>query len=196
MALSPSLIAHTGGKLETWGDRAGYLAAIDYLRKKGLLNTEQQYVSPWTRTYKMRLHENTMRAVYLSFVKDHPLSTLALYIYWKPLQIYYVARLLLEPVRITTWLTALLGAMALAGMTVLVQRTPSAELRRIMFLGTAALLFSTMPNMWAYASGHAMADFVLLFLALVSLAAWAISVKLIELIYDRAWNPLGSRRVR
>jgi hypothetical protein len=193
---SPSLFAQTGGNPETWGDRSVYLAAIDYLRHKGFINTEQQYVSPWTRTYKMRLHENTMRAVYLSFVKEHPFSTLAMYVYWKPRQIYYVAKLLLEPIPAITWLTALLGAMALAVMTVLVQRTPNAEMRRIMSLGLAALLFSTMPNIWAYASGHALADFVLSFLAFVALVAWVIWVKLIEWIWDSAWNPLRRQSAR
>ena len=196
LSLSPSLLAQAGGKPETWGDRAGYDAAINFLRKKGFINTEQQYVSPWTRTYKMRLHENTMRAVYLSFVKEHPFSTLALYAYWKPRQIYYVTRLLVEPIPATTWLTALLGAMALAAMTVLVQRTPNAEMRRIVSLGLAALLFSTMPNIWAYAAGHALTDFVLSFLAFVALVAWAIWVKLIEWIWDSAWNPLRRQSVR
>ncbi len=190
LSLSPSMVAETGQNPETWGDRSGYLAAVDYLRKKGFINTEQQYNSPWTRTYRMRLHENTMRAVYLSFIADRPFSTLALYVYWKPRQIYYVSRILLDPIPFTTWLAAVVGAMALAGMTVLVQRTPNVEIQHIVVLAVAALLVSTAPNMWAYASGHAMADFILSFLVLFSLVAWAASLKLIEWFCDSAWNPL------
>jgi hypothetical protein len=194
--LSPTLLATTGETIERWGDRTGYNAALAYLRKKGFIRSEQQYISPWTNTYKMRLHDNTMRAVYLSLVSEHPFSTLALYLYWKPRQIYYTTLLVLDPIRLTTWLAALLGAMALAAATILVQRTTVTEIRNVVVLGLAVVFFSCLPNIWAYASSHAIADLTLSILAFVVLGAWAIWLKLIEWLWNRTTNPARRRAVR
>jgi hypothetical protein len=187
--LSPTLFATTGETLERWGDRSGYDAALAYLRKKGFIKTESEYISPWTATYKMRLHDNTMRAVYLSVVSEHPFSTLALYLYWKPRQIFYTTLLVLESIPLTLWLAALLGGMALAASTLLVQRTPTAEIRNVLLLGLAVMIFSSIPNVWAYASSHAIADLVLSTLVFVVLGAWAIWLKLIEWLWNRTANP-------
>jgi hypothetical protein len=136
----------------------------------------------------MRLHDNTMRAVYLSVVSEHPFSTLALYLYWKPRHILYTTLLVLDPIRLTMWLAALLGAMALAAATRLVQRPPIAEIRNVLLLGLAAMIFSSIPNMWAYASSHAIADLTLSTLVFVVLGAWAIWLKSIEWLWNRTAN--------
>jgi hypothetical protein len=184
LAASPTLSAATGAATT---DRAGYDAALAYLRKKGFISSEAEYISPWTATYKMRFHDNTMRAVYLSVIKEHPFSTLALYLYWKPRQIYYAMQMVLDPIPITTWLAALLGAMALAAATVLVQRTAT-EARNVVLLGFAAMVFSSLPNMWAYASYHAVADLTLSILVFVILGAWTIWLKLIPWLWSRSTN--------
>jgi hypothetical protein len=183
---SPTLFAQAG--TTSWGDRAGYDAALAYLRKKGFIKAEPEYVSPWTNTYKMRFHDNTMRAVYLSLMKENPFSTLALYLYWKPRNIVNTILQVLDPIRLTTWLAALLAAMAMAAATVLVQRTTTTETKNILVLGLAMALFSAIPNMWAYASFHAVADLTLSTLIFAVLGAWAIWRKLIEWLWNRTTN--------
>ena len=56
-------------------DRGGYDAALAYLHAKSFIATEADYVSPWTHTYKMRLHDRTMRSAYLELVSNNPFKT-------------------------------------------------------------------------------------------------------------------------
>jgi hypothetical protein len=193
LALSPALSAATGAAVT---DRAGYDAALAYLRKKGFISAEAEYLSPWTATYKMRLHDNTMRAVYLSIVREYPLSVLGLHLYWKPRQLYYTSIMVLDPIPLTTWLAALLAAIALGAATFLGQRTTIPEARSILLLGLALMLFSAAPNFWAYASSYAIADFTLSLLAFVILSGWAISLKSVEWLWNRTVSAARRRAVR
>ncbi len=182
---SPTLLAATGDPNRTWGDAVGYAAALQYLRDKGFILTEAEYLSPWTGTYKMRLHDNTMRAVYLDLVKEYPFTTLGLYLYEKPRAILVVVWMFLSSIPIICWLVALAGAAAVAAMTVVGRAVTAAETRTALWLGLAAALFSSLPNMWAYPAPQTCADVVLCTFILGVLAIWALGAQLFSLSSNR-----------
>jgi hypothetical protein len=176
---SPTLRAATGDPNRTWGDAVGYEAALQYLRKKGFIPTQAEYLSPWTNTYKMRLHDNTMRAVYLDLVKEYPFTTLGLYLYEKPRAILVTVWMFLSIIPIVCWLAVLAGAAAVAAMTVVGRAVTTVERRTAVWLGVSAALFSTLPNMWAYPAPQTCSDVVLCTLVLCALLIWALSERVL-----------------
>lgn len=189
---SPTLLATTGKGPENWGDRAGYDAAIAYLRKKGLIATEQDYLSSWTQTYKMRLHDNTMRAVYLSIVAEYPFTTLGMYLFLKPYALANYTMMVLYGVPAAIWLAVFLGVVALAALGVMLQRTIAVEARKIVGLCLVMAVFSALPNIWAYTSFQSTADVVLCTFVAVVFGGWAACVHLLELLRDRGVFRVGS----
>ncbi len=182
-------------RVSPYRDRVGYDAALAYLRDRGFLSSEAEYLSPWTRTYKMRLHDNVMRRVFFSAVESHPVATVALYLYWKPRQILIAFGRLLGDVKIQAWLLALLGASIMAVAFAMSQpKSALAELKTILLLATTAILFSTLPNLWAYAAYHAVADSLLSIFIFGVFGLWATGVVLIERWRSRAASPVESRR--
>jgi hypothetical protein len=164
-----------------YADRNAYDAAIAYLRKIRFLRTEADYVSPWTHTYKMRLHDRIMRRMFLDAVEGHPLTAAGLYVYWKPRHILYAAARLAWRIPIEVWLAALgVAAVLAAGFFVTCEIT-GGELRKVVPLGGLATVFATLPNIWAYTAHHAMADFLLSLFILTGLALWASFVGLLLL---------------
>jgi hypothetical protein len=183
--VSDTLRATTSGTPETWGDRIGYDAALRHLRKKGFIATEAEYLSPWTNTYKMRLHDNTMKEVYLELVREYPFTTLGMYIWQKPLALKFFLELVLASIPASIWLVALAGALALALLAVTLRQTTTTERRTAVVLAFVAVLFASLPNMWAYANFHTIADLVLSSLIFVVLVAWTLAVALIGLLRGR-----------
>ena len=106
-------------------DRLGYVAAVAYLKKQRFMRLESEYLSPWTSTYKMRLHDNIMRRVVLDLVVNHPRETASLYLYWKPSQLLAIVQIVLKKISLETWLAVLLGAALLAGLLLICQPTVS-----------------------------------------------------------------------
>ena len=177
-------------RVSPYRDRVGYDAALTYLRDRGFLNSEAEYLSPWTRTYKMRLHDNVMRRIFFSAVESRPVATVALYLYWKPRQILIAFGRLLGDVKVQAWLLALLGASIMAVAFAMSQpKSALAELRMILLLAMTAILFSTLPNLWAYAAYHAVADSLLSIFIFGVFGTWATGVVLIEQWRSRAATP-------
>jgi hypothetical protein len=179
IAVSPSFPEGQAMLTRGW-DRAGYDAALAYLKAKNFIATEAEYVSPWTNTYKMRLHDRTMRSAYLELVSNNPFKTLALYTYWKPLHIYVVWHQLIDSLPLGAWLMVLLGPLLLAVVTATLQEVDRTDVLVAVGLMVAALPFTVLPNMWAYASTHAFADPLLGFFGALSLGIWAIGLALLQ----------------
>jgi hypothetical protein len=166
--------------LTGYRDRLGYDAALAYLRDGGFLNTEAEYLSPWTHTYKMRLHDNVMRRVFLSAVTSRPAATIGLYLYWKPRQILITFARLVAAVGVETWLLALVGASIMAGAFVVSQPNSTLiGLRTILLLTMTAVPLSALPNLWAYAAYHAVADSLLSILVFAVFGTWTVGVLLV-----------------
>jgi hypothetical protein len=124
-----------------------------------------------------------------------PAATVALYLYWKPRQILIAFGRLLGDVKIQAWLLALLGASIMAVAFAMSQpKSALAELKTILLLATTAILFSTLPNLWAYAAYHAVADSLLSIFIFGVFGLWATGVVLIERWRSRAASPVESRR--
>jgi len=189
--VSPTLLAATGDPGRAWGDSVGYQAALEYLRKKGFIADEQAYLSPWTSTYKMRLHDNTMRAVYLDLVKEYPFTTLGMYVYQKPRLIYLVVSSFLWSIPATCWLVVLGGALVVATMTAVGHKVAVAERRGALWLGVASMLLASLPNMWAYPALQACADLLLCTLILAVLFIWALTERLLVLL--SGWRAAGGK---
>jgi hypothetical protein len=154
-------------------DRGAYDAAISYLQYRRFLGSEDQYVSPWTHTYKMRLHDRIIRRVFFEIIESHPASTVGLYLYWKPRQILITFGRLLSPTPIEVWLLMPLATLVLAAAVVATRSVSTAEIRVILWLALAALAFAALPNLWAYADFHTMADLVVSSFLFATFALWA-----------------------
>jgi hypothetical protein len=174
---SPDFWPYVGASADV--DRSAYDAAIAYLRKISFLRTEADYVSPWTHTYKMRLHDRVMRRLFLETVEEHPLTAVGLYLYWKPRRILGATAQLLWRMPIEVWLATLGVAAVLAGAFIAACGTRSAELWNVAMLSAFALAFAALPNIWAYAVQHVMADFMLSLFAMVGMALCAAFVGLL-----------------
>jgi hypothetical protein len=177
-------------------DRGGYDAALAYLHAKSFIATEAEYVSPWTHTHKMRLHDRTMRSAYLELVSNNPFKTLALYAYWKPMQIYKVWHRLVSSLSLGAWLMVLAGPLPLAVVTATLQKVDRTDALVAVGLMIAALPFTLMPHMWAYAATHAFADPLLGFFGALSLAIWAIGLALLQRLripFIPGWSTSAAR---
>ncbi|MBL6613429.1 MAG: hypothetical protein ISP49_00680 [Reyranella sp.] len=184
--VSPTLVAATGDPKRPWGDAVGYAAALQYLRKKSFIATEGEYFSPWTHTYKMRLHDRTMKSLYLDLVSEYPFTTVALYVYWKPLHLRHVVEYLLAGVPPETWVIAVVAFLLLGVTAALMNRLNRTDVLVTMALALAAVLFASIPSIWAYASVDTVADAVLSFLVLAFVVAWAVGVWLVNMLRSRS----------
>lgn len=185
ICLSPTLLAETGVPPEQWGDRSGYDAALKYLRKKGFIKSEGEYISPWTNTYKMRLHDNVMRSLYLSLIEEKPFTFLALYVYWKPFQLYWKLRTALETVPWGKLLLVLSGSVAFGLLTALFRWVTPAKAINGALLAAGAVACASIPAFWAYAALHALADMVVSLLVFVALVMWASATMMGQWILQR-----------
>jgi hypothetical protein len=185
IVVSPTLVAATGDPKRAWGDATVYTAALRYLRNKGFMETEADYLSPWTHTYKMRIHDNTMRAVYLDLIKEYPFTTLGMYLYQKPSLILLVVWTLLLNIPLVCWLAVLLGAGAVAAITVMARAVTPAEVRNAAWLGFAAALFSSLTGMWSYPNLESCADLLVCTLVLCTLVIWALCERLLRSLSSR-----------
>jgi hypothetical protein len=182
---SPDFWPYVGGSEQQfeagtlYADRNAYSAAIAYLREIRFLRSEADYISPWTHTYKMRLHDRIMRRMFFDAVAGHPLTAVGLYMYWKPRSILVGSGRLASRMPIEVWLAVLGAAALLAGGTFAACEISRGELGKVVLLGGVATVFATLPNIWAYAPYHAMADFVLSLIMLAGLALWAAFVGLL-----------------
>jgi hypothetical protein len=176
---SPDFWPYVGASAEQmedgtlFSDRKAYDAALAYVRKIHFLRSEADYVSPWTHTYKMRLHDRIMRRIFFDVVAAHPLTAAGLYLYWKPMHVVVAAARLAWRMPGEAWLAALAAAALLAVAFAAACETTAADLANTVLLGVAVAAFATLPNLWAYVAHHTMADFLLSFFTLFSLAAWA-----------------------
>jgi hypothetical protein len=176
---SPDFWPYVGASAEQaengtlYSDRKAYDAALAYLRKINFLRTESDYISPWTHTYKMRLHDRIMRRMFFDTIQAHPLTALGLYLYWKPMYVVVASARLAWRMPVEVWLAAVAAAALLAGTFVALCQTTAAELRNVVLLALAAAGFASLPNLWAYVAHHTMADLLLSLFILVLLAVWA-----------------------
>ncbi len=185
MFVSPTLWATTGKDGKEWGDAVGYAIALKYLREKGFIAKEADYISPWTRTYKMRLHDRTMRAIYLDVVQEYPFTTLGLYLYLKPRWLRAFVAPTLRQIPEGFWAVVFAGAVAMAIMTAIGRKPTAAEMWSVFWLGLAAAAFSSLPNMWAYTSYQTTADVLLSTMILVILLTWMVCAQVLILFQDR-----------
>ncbi|MFZ5781002.1 MAG: hypothetical protein ACOY4R_12465 [Pseudomonadota bacterium] len=162
-------------------DRAGYERAIAYLQSRNFIRSEAEYISPWTRTYKMRLHDNVMRRVFLVTIGANPAATVGLYLFWKPLQAVLVLARLMSSIPYAIWALTLGGTAILAGAYAAVRGATTYEIGTALWLLPAAAPFAALPNMWAYATPHTVVDLAFLVLVFVAFAPWAMFVWLIAL---------------
>ncbi|MBL6613428.1 MAG: hypothetical protein ISP49_00675 [Reyranella sp.] len=202
MIISPTFWATTGKDSGAWGDAIAYEVALRYLREKGFIAKEGDYISPWTQTYKMRLHDRTMRAIYLDLVREYPFTTLGLYLYHKPL---WVQAFIAPKLRLTSeeaWLVIFLGAVVMAIVTAVARRPTAAEMRSAFWLGLAAAVFSSLPNIWAYTGNQTATDVLLSTMIFVVLLTWMVCSQVLILLRDRKsargpntlYGPFASRR--
>ena len=190
LAISPSLAPKMGVEVNQTGyDRIGYVAALAYMRKVGFLKAEGEYISPWTNTYKMRLHDNIMRIVFWDMVKENPLETVALYLYWKPAYIVLVMNFVLEVIPWQKILLMIAASLAMGFLTTGCRWVSSGDAWRCTALGAGTVIFACIPSMWAYASSHIVGDVVITTLSLAALATWALGSK----IYEMAAARMSSR---
>jgi hypothetical protein len=121
----------------------------------------------------MRLHDRIIRRVFFEIIESHPASTVGLYLYWKPRQILITFGRLLSPTPIEVWLLMPLATLVLAAAVVATRSVSTAEIRMILWLALGALPFAALPNLWAYADFHTMADLVISGFLFSTFALWA-----------------------
>ncbi len=177
--------------LGVYRDRAGYDAAIAYLRSRHFIRSEAEYLSPWTHTYKMRLHDNTMRRVFFATMEANPAATIGLYFFWKPLQTILVLARLLTSISLEIWALTLGGAAILAVAYAAVRGTTLTEIGTTFWLLPTATLFAALPNIWAYAASHTIVDLAFSVLVFLTFALWAM---IVWFIYR--WRTRAAMRAR
>jgi hypothetical protein len=184
LKVSPDFWPYLGGSTQQLedgtllSDRKAYDAALAYVREIRFLRTEADYVSPWTHTYKMRLHDRIMRRLFFDAVAGHPLTAAGLYLYWKPMHVVVATARLAWRMPLEVWLAALVGAAFLAGAFAAACDIASAELAGVLWLASAVSVFALLPNLWAYATYHTMADYLISLFVLAALGLWALLVTL------------------
>lgn len=183
--MSPTLWATTGKDSKEWSDALGYEIALRYLREKGFIAKEGDYLSPWTRTYKMRLHDRTMRAIYLDLVQEYPFTTLGLYLYYKPYWLYAFVSPQLQMIPDGPWAVVILGTVVMAIIAVIGRRMTAAEMWSAFWLGLMAAMFSSLPNMWAYTGHQTVADVLLCTIIFVILLTWLVCAQVLMLLQNR-----------
>jgi hypothetical protein len=159
-------------------DSIGWYEALDYLKRSHFLEPNANpavspvgYISPWTGTYKTRLHDNIMRRVFFDIVLHHPLGVARLYLWVKPALLIDCIRLLFEYTPGHKWLYLIVGAGI--GISILMVLSGAFARERValtLLAYASALLASTLPNLWAYASFATMADNFLMLLGFVTFA--------------------------
>jgi hypothetical protein len=161
----------------TDGDSRGYYEALHYLDQVHFLplppspdDAPLGYTSPWTNTYKTRLHDNITRRVFFAAVAHHPFLIGKLYLRDKPKAIYSVIRLIFEETKNLNWLYWLLSTGVITGLFLSFGSRSLLDYWPIGALGIGALAFAALPNLWAYSGFHAIADLFLTLLTIMVLA--------------------------
>ncbi len=185
MAHSPTLWHRVGGTYDKPLDRVGVEATLAYLQEHRFLRSEAEFVSPWTGTYKYRMYDDIMKRVFLSHVLANPFSVIELYLYWKPKRIVELCISSLATIDAWSWAIVLLSAtamalaLALAGLC----KGAAARSRIVPLLALAAPAFAALPNLWAFASPHTLADVVLsLLVALVFSTSWLLCWRMTKVV--------------
>lgn len=161
------------------GDTLGYIADRDYADQKRLMPwsgaDEDQppgWVSPWTKNIKSGLHEDLLRGALLHTVAEAPLKALHLYAWQKPRAIWSILKFVFLKAPGLSWLWWTLAGGVFGSLFCLVFGTEFDARRafEVIGVGALALLFSTIPNVWAYPATHTVADLSLLLVIFVELA--------------------------
>jgi hypothetical protein len=183
----------------TDGDSRGYYEALHYLDQVHFLplppspdDAPLGYTSPWTNTYKTRLHDNITRRVFFAAVAHHPFLIGKLYLRDKPKAIYSVIRLIFEKTETLNWLYWLLSTGVITGLFLSFGSRSLLDYWPIGALGVGALAFAALPNLWAYSGFHAIAD---LFLTLLTIMALAVAFAFHAILSGIQWL-LRSRMTR
>jgi hypothetical protein len=181
-AMSPDSVALGGPKPGDALDSQGMYADVAYSKEHHFLSGYPSYISPWTRSEKLRLHDNMMRRVVTDMWRKHPVGTLLLYIYYKPMALAsaYMAVALTIPRAIWLWALSTLSLFWL--FWIFTVRTESAEdaarqMATLFMWGAAASFVCSAPYIWAYPSGGAF-DFFLVGTATLLLASLTIITKI------------------
>jgi hypothetical protein len=148
-----------------------YLDQIHFIPWVGINEWPPAALSQWTGEHKPRLRDNVMRRVVLRAIVQHPISALVLYAYTKPMFILSQLKSAFAEAPGWGWLWAITAG-GLVGAIVLLlfdRNVDRARLARIVAISGAVVLFSTLPNLWAYASITVMGDVILTFTAFVVL---------------------------
>ena len=161
-ALSPR--AAEMGVATAQGNYEAYKAGFSFARSDHFLSKEQSWVSPWTRTYKMRLYDNILKATVMEIWKKHPFDCIVLYVFYKPMELLRKYLILLSQLQGWVFLTGI-AALVMAGSPGLLRvrdgfdRERWREFRVGALMAFFASIISASPNIWAYPDWHAMADF-------------------------------------
>jgi hypothetical protein len=136
-------------------NNSAYLAGLAYSRKIHFLSKEESWVSPWTRTYKMRLNDNILRSTVIEIWKKNPIDTLLLYTVYKPLKLLALFLSVLQ--ELPAWV--FFASAVLVFLVALIAERTSIREMPILGAAVAATIISSAPNIWAYPAPHAIADF-------------------------------------
>jgi hypothetical protein len=167
-------------KESSMSDTFGFNSGLKlFLEKNKSLNIgERAYVSPITNTYKMKLHDQTIKSLYLDFFLKHPL--IVLQAHWIKLKsIATLDRIFLKNnMRFLIW-PFLLSFVLVPFTGFLVEFS---HIKRVLIAGFLALVFSALPSFYAYPSelngDHAIISATsLLFLAAMLFALLAKALK-------------------
>jgi hypothetical protein len=139
--------------------------------------------SPITNGYWFRLHDRTIRHLFLQFALEHPLYMIQLHTWWKPVRFAHIYMDAIGPALRTVPMLGLASILAL----LVISSTWLPPTWRTMPLSavvpTAVIALSSLtPVMWAYPNSYVMVDSV-----------WAMSVLIFVLLWGAvtlAFRPL------
>ncbi len=178
------------------GDMVGFIAGLDYADRIHFLawdgsfnNLPPGWVSPWTGEPRFRLHEDLMRGALFEAIARAPLKALMLYLWKKPRAILAVLKEVFFGATGLSWLWYLLGG-GVGGAFILFafgRKFDARTATTLLVTSAATVAFAALPNIWAYAATHVIADLVL---TLVIFAQLALSLAVVAAVH------FGSKHLR
>jgi len=158
-------------------DAATYAGTAEYLRDTRFIplpadfprSVAPTFISPWTGTLKFKLFDDIMRRVVIDIWMRHPLRSMKLYLYLRPMALVDVLRKAIAGAPNLDWLWYLMvGGVSAFTIIRIADRPQNGHRVGVGLVAVAgALPFAALPNIWGYAQFHTVADALLV--TLVSL---------------------------
>lgn len=144
------------------GDSLAWAAVDNRLDEEGI--GREYHVSPLTRVYKARLHDQVCRRLYLDFVARNPRYTAELFLWHKPRILFTVLGQCWGWVQPQLGRPDVVGLLAgFGGLVVLAARRPGGAGWRVpVGIAAAGLAGAALPLFWAYPIFHVMGEFLIL----------------------------------